>query len=115
MANPKGTPKNLKPAWEAGASPNPGGKPVGARNRLQGRFIAALADDFDRHGAAAVAAMREKDPSGYIRVIASLMPKEVEIGRVLEGLTDDELAAGISVLLALAEVEAKDETGGGLH
>src|SRR5437763_9811353 len=100
MAIPKGTPSNLPP-FKPGTSPNPGCKPIGARNALQGQFVTALADDFERHGAAAIAAMREKDPASYIPAIASLMPKEVEIGRPMEGLTDDELRDAISALLAL--------------
>ncbi len=33
------------------------------------------------------------DPLGYVRTIAALMPKEVELVRPLEALTDDELSA----------------------
>jgi hypothetical protein len=71
MANLKGTARNLTPL-KPGASPNPGGKPADARNRVQAKFISALADDFDQHGPAAIAAMREKDPASYIRAIVSL-------------------------------------------
>jgi hypothetical protein len=79
-------------------NPNPGGKPVGARNRLQGKFLNALADDFEEHGVAAIARMREEDPSAYVRAVASLMPKELEIKRPLEELSDDDLATAIDAL-----------------
>lgn len=90
--------QNLKPPWQAGQSGNPGGKPKAARNRLQGAFINALADDFDAHGKKALEDAREKDPMGYIKAVASLMPKQVEQSQPLDDLTDAELLAGIALL-----------------
>ena len=84
--------------FKPGQSPNPGGKPVGARNRLQGDFIRALSEDFHEHGKAAIIACRIEFPAVYIKVIASLLPKEIEVKRPLEGLTDDELEACIALL-----------------
>jgi hypothetical protein len=81
-----------------GVSANPGGKPVGARNRLQGKFLNTLADDFEKHGKEAIEAMRRDDPSAYVRAVASLMPKELEVKRPLEELTDDELSSAIDAL-----------------
>lgn len=89
--------ENLQP-FEPGKSGNPGGKPKAARNRLQGGFLNALADDFDTHGKKAIEAAREKDPVGYIKAIASLMPKQVEQSQPLDDLTDAELTAGIALL-----------------
>jgi hypothetical protein len=96
MANPL---DNLKP-WQPGESPNPGGKPKGSRNRLQGAFLNALADDFDAHGKKAIVEAREKDPMGYVKAIAALMPKQVEQSQPLDDLTDAELTAGIALLRA---------------
>jgi hypothetical protein len=90
---------NLKP-FVPGQSGNPGGKPKAARNRLQGAFLNALADDFDTNGKQAIEAAREKDPVGYIKAIASLMPKQVEQSQPLDDLTDAELTAGIALLRA---------------
>lgn len=70
------------------------GRPTGARDRLRNNFLAALADDFKAHGVDAIKDMREKDPSGYIRAIASLMPKEMDITHQvdpMEQLTDEQL------------------------
>lgn len=88
---------NLTP-FQPGQSGNPGGKPKASRNRLQGAFLSALADDFDQGGKAAIVAAREKDPVGYIKAIASLMPKQVEQSQPLDDLTDAELTAGIALL-----------------
>lgn len=90
--------KNLQPPFQSGQSGNPGGKPKNARNRLQNGFLTRLADDFEQHGKAAIEAAREKDPVGYIKAIASLMPKQVEQSQPLDDLTDAELVAGIALL-----------------
>ena len=94
MADPL---KNLK-SWKPGESGNPGGKPKAARNRLQGEFLNALAEDFTKGGKLAIEAAREKDPVGYMKCIASLMPKQVEQAQPLDDLTDAELTAGIALL-----------------
>jgi hypothetical protein len=88
---------NLKP-FQPGQSGNPGGKPRHARNRLTNGFLTRLADDFEKNGAEAIVAAREKDPVGYIKAIASLMPKQVEQSQPLDDLTDAELVAGIALL-----------------
>ena len=84
--------------FKPGQSPNPGGKPAGARNRLQGDFMRTLSEDFAEHGRAAIIACRTEFPAVYIRVIASLLPGEVEIKRPLEGLSDEELIACVDLL-----------------
>lgn len=97
MANPNPPRENLIP-YKPGESGNPGGKAKGARNRLQGAFLNALADDFDAHGKQAIVDAREKDPVAYVKAVASLMPKQVEQTQPLEDLTDAELTAGIALL-----------------
>lgn len=93
MANPRGNAKNLAPAFKPGQSGNPGGSTKGYRKTLQGDFLRTLAADFSKHGVAAIRQAREDDPLGYVRTIAALMPKEVELVRPLEALNDDELSA----------------------
>lgn len=110
MANPNPPPPPIETRWKPGESPNPGGKPKGARNRLQGGFLNALADDFDTHGKKAIADAREKDPVGYIKAIASLMPKQVEQSQPLDDLTDAELTAGIALLRSRLSGSAREGT-----
>jgi hypothetical protein len=101
MANPNGNPATLTaPQFKPSVSGNPGGKPKASRNRLQGKFLSALADDFDKHGIRAIRRARLRDPMGYVKAIAALMPKQVEQSQPLDDLTDAELTAGIALLRA---------------
>lgn len=98
MTNPKIKDYGKATQFKAGNVANPGGKPTGARNSLQGDFMRALADDFAEHGIEAITRTRLEKPSDYIKIVASLMPKELEIKRPLEDLTDDDLIAGVAAL-----------------
>lgn len=84
--------------WKKGQSGNPGGKPAGTRNALQGTFLRKLQEDFEKFGSLAIRQCRKSDPTGYLRVIASLMPKELEIRRPFDELDDAQLAAAIAAL-----------------
>jgi hypothetical protein len=68
------------------------GRPKGARNRLQTDFMVALQEHFRERGKAAIEIAFRESPISYLKLIASLMPREfiVEDGRV-ELLGDDEI------------------------
>ncbi len=75
-----------------GVSGNPAGKPKGARTKLGEQFLSALQQDFEANGAAAIIEVRESRPSDYLKVIASLMPKDLNLNvNNLDDATDDEL------------------------
>lgn len=86
--------------FKPGQSGNPGGKPKNARNRLQVKFLEALADDFETHGVKAIENARRDDPMGYVKAIVQLMPKQVEDTKPLDDVSDAELVAGIALLRA---------------
>ena len=84
--------------FKPGQSGNPGGKPVGSRNRLQGDFMRALSEDFAAHGKEAIIQCRAEKPDVYLRIVASLFPKELEVKRPLDDLSDEELENAIALL-----------------
>ncbi len=62
--------------WKAGQSGNPKGRPPGSRDRLTSALFDKLADDFKCNGKKAIQDCRKDDPAAYLRLIASLAPKE---------------------------------------
>ena len=101
--------------FKPGQSGNPGGRPVAARNRLQGAFVNALAKDFDEHGVQAIQDAREKDPVRYVQIVAALMPKQVEQTRPLEDVSDDELIAAIAFIRSRLSAESAGDGAGVAH
>ena len=91
--------RNERGLFIQGVSGNPSGRPVGARNKLGEAFIAALHDDFAEHGVAAIQTVRREKPDQYLKVIASLLPKDVNLNVNNEiEMTDDELRQRIRSL-----------------
>jgi hypothetical protein len=75
---------------------NPG-RPRGAKNKLTGEFLGALAKEFEEHGADAIRIVRVERPHEFLKIVASLMPKELEISdNRLQDISDDELELFIS-------------------
>jgi hypothetical protein len=70
----------LKPAWQPGQSGNPAGRPKGARSKLGEEFLKAMLADFEQHGAVVISTVREEKPDQYLKVVASILPKEIEAG-----------------------------------
>ena len=93
MANPNPSPATRFSADRAGRA-----KQKGARDRMSAAFLTALADDFDEHGKEVVARVRKDDPSTYLRVFASLMPKELEFTDPFKSMSDEKLAVAIDAL-----------------
>jgi hypothetical protein len=73
--------------------PGQGGRPKGAKNRLTNDFLTALASDFSEHGIDVIKVVRVEEPATYLKVIASLMPRELDINATtqLQEIPDDVL------------------------
>jgi hypothetical protein len=115
MTDPISNGRKPDGTFGAGNNANPTGRPKGSRQKLQTSFLDSLAADFDENGVQAICEMREKDPSGYVKTVASLMPKQLEIERPLQGLSDDELVGAIDALrsyVAAQQVGAGDGGAG---
>lgn len=92
---------------------NPG-RPKGSRNKLGEAFVQALHDDFQQHGVKTIETVRTERPHEYLKVVASLLPKQVEIKEDAFGdLTDDQLAAIIAAVGATLGVSSEGESGTG--
>jgi hypothetical protein len=83
----------LRP-WKPGQSGNPHGRPKASREMLGNRFIDALSEVFQKKGKAAINKLADNDPATFVRVCASLMPKELLISQgPLADLNSQEIAA----------------------
>lgn len=87
-----------------GQIPNPAGRPKGSRNKLGEDFVSALYEDFQTHGIKAIEAVRADKPAEYLKVIASLLPKEIKISDDRD-LSDDELDKRIRLLALALDLE----------
>lgn len=88
-------PKQRGVPFEPGRSGNPAGRPKGARSKLSEAFLKAMCEDFEQHGTIAVEKVRTEKPDQYLKVIASILPKEItgEDGAPLEMVHRIELIA----------------------
>jgi hypothetical protein len=83
--------------FTAGTSGNPDGRPKGARNKLTETFLDIVAKDLAENGAEVIERVRREDPVMYLRIVGSLIPRELIAKREQEPdfdyaqLTDDEI------------------------
>ena len=93
---------------------NPAGRPKGTRNKLTQDFVAAMCEDFRHHGAAVVKGVRMSKPDVYLRVIAGLVPAQVEVGEAgaFADLEEAELDAAIAKMGEQLAMLTKDDEHG---
>jgi hypothetical protein len=107
--------------FKPGQGPIPGGgRPKGSRTRLTSLLLNSLVADFEQFGPAAVKIMRVEKPSEYVKVIASLVPKELLVQEsALAEMSDDDLIESLAIIRRLKaraatvlveQIEKTDET-----
>jgi hypothetical protein len=90
-----------------------GGRAKGSRNLLGEAFIDDLYADWLTHGVATIEAARIEDPVAYLKVVASILPRDLNMKvSAVENMTNDELNATIERLLADPEVIAARQRKG---
>jgi hypothetical protein len=76
-----------------------GGRPKGSRNQLGEAFVADLYADWQANGADTIARVREERPQDYLKVLASILPKDVNLNvSRFDHMTEAELDAEITRL-----------------
>ena len=75
--------RNALGQFVSGNSGGPG-RPKGSRNRLGEEFLSDLYADWAEHGSGVIAAVRERSPAVYLRIVAGLLPQQVGITTVRE-------------------------------
>lgn len=55
-----------------------GGRPKGSRNKLGQQFIDDLFVEWQRSGAEALKRVAKDDPTAFVRVVAQILPKEID-------------------------------------
>ncbi len=81
--------------WKKGESGNPAGPKPGNRRKFSEEFISDVHESWMIYGKAALVTTAMTDPSVYVRVCASLMPRDIEVTITLaraERLSDNDLA-----------------------
>lgn len=85
-----------------------GGRQKGSRNKLSEAFVTDLFDDWQVHGRDTIRKVREEKPEIYLRVAASLIPREfkVEAEVVADApvVSDRRLAMAILHIIQQADV-----------
>jgi hypothetical protein len=88
-----------------------GGRPKGSRNKIGEQFLTDLQADWDENGVEAIKACRAEKPADYVKMVASLLPKQIEVKRPEQELTDGELADLIDAIQSdLAKTSGAKQT-----
>lgn len=60
-------------------SANPAGRPKGSKNELSTAYINDIYEAWKLRGMQAIHDMIDEDPGGFVRAVASILPKEIVV------------------------------------
>ena len=84
--------------WKPGQSGNPMGRPKGAKNKISEKFLENLYENWEKHGVDALEKAAESDPMPYVKMVASLVPRELK----------QETSINISFIEALKQINQSE-------
>lgn len=68
-----------------------GGRTKGSRNQLSEQFFIDFLEAWHAHGKVALMKVAQRDPSTFLRVAASILPREVKVETDFSNLTEEQL------------------------
>lgn len=106
--------KHLKPA-QPGEVRNPHGRPKGSRNKLGEQFVTDMLADWEEHGPAAIKEVRQTKPDAYLKVIAMILPRDLNVNiNSMDSLSDEQLIERVRSLDAAIRPFLALEGAGGI-
>jgi len=71
-----------------------GGRPRGSRNKLGEAFLLDIYEHWKKNGAEAIARVYKERPDVYLKVVASILPQQLDIkDGTFDGISDEQLNA----------------------
>ena len=89
--------------FKPGQSGNPRGRTKGSRSKFSQAFVEDLSACWERHGIVALEKCATTEPAQFLRVCASLMPRDVDLNLSVDAVS---FAASFEHALSVLGVEA---------
>lgn len=111
--NGKRSGKPIPPVEHQFKPGNPG-RPKGSRNKLGEAFLEDMLADWEANGPVAIRKVRETKPDAYLKVVASILPRDLNVNiNQTDHMTDEQLIERIRSLDAAIRpfLDAQGEGG----